>query len=299
MNYGKKIAELRKGKKFTQAELGAKLNISAQAVSKWENNLSEPDLDAIKKMCEIFGITTDEFLGLAPAKPEVQPTVEEETALAESAPQEEIVGYCEKCKKALTEDESRISHWAYNPANGDDKVEETSVQHLYCPTCLSKINKMKKDQDAANLQADIDAQEASYKSENATELKRGLVWGAVITAIMFLCALIAYFSTSDASILTTGLILIIPTYTFSAQMFWLGFISDFFLFFCRSFSAPFGFIFELSLDGIIWLLTVKLAMWIICGMLSIAFFLLGLVLSLMLSVITFPFSLASKIRECK
>ena len=53
MNYGQKIAELRKGKGLTQSELGLKLNITAQAVSKWENNLSEPDIDSIKRMCEI------------------------------------------------------------------------------------------------------------------------------------------------------------------------------------------------------------------------------------------------------
>ena len=47
MNYGQKIAELRKSNKLTQAELGTKLNVTAQAISKWENNLSEPDIDSI------------------------------------------------------------------------------------------------------------------------------------------------------------------------------------------------------------------------------------------------------------
>ena len=64
MNYGQKIAELRKSNNLTQAELGAKLNITAQAVSKWENNLSEPDIDSIRRMCEMFNISVDEFLGV-------------------------------------------------------------------------------------------------------------------------------------------------------------------------------------------------------------------------------------------
>ena len=62
MNYGQRIAELRKKKNLTQAELGAKLNVTAQAISKWENNLSEPDLESIKMLCELFEISVDTFL---------------------------------------------------------------------------------------------------------------------------------------------------------------------------------------------------------------------------------------------
>lgn len=49
MNYGQKIAELRKKADMTQAELGESLNVTSQAVSKWENGLSEPDLGTINK----------------------------------------------------------------------------------------------------------------------------------------------------------------------------------------------------------------------------------------------------------
>ena len=60
--YGEKIAKLRKQNNLTQAELGKKLNVSYQAVSKWENNQSQPDLDTIQKLAAIFGITMSEFL---------------------------------------------------------------------------------------------------------------------------------------------------------------------------------------------------------------------------------------------
>ena len=78
MNYGQKIAELRKSNKLTQAELGTKLNVTAQAISKWENNLSEPDIDSIRKMCELFEVSVDEFLGLSTTqKAKETDTVEE------------------------------------------------------------------------------------------------------------------------------------------------------------------------------------------------------------------------------
>ena len=43
MNNGEKIASLRKAKGMTQAELGAELNVTFQAVSKWERGESYPD----------------------------------------------------------------------------------------------------------------------------------------------------------------------------------------------------------------------------------------------------------------
>lgn len=47
MTYGQKIAQLRKISNMTQAKLGELLNVSAQAVSKWEHDIAEPDLATI------------------------------------------------------------------------------------------------------------------------------------------------------------------------------------------------------------------------------------------------------------
>lgn len=60
--YGQIIAQLRKRNNLTQAELGKKLSVSYQAVSKWENNQSQPDLDTIQLMAKVFGISVAEFL---------------------------------------------------------------------------------------------------------------------------------------------------------------------------------------------------------------------------------------------
>ncbi len=60
---GKRIAENRKRLGLTQDGLAEKLGITAQAVSKWENDQSCPDITILPKLAEIFGITTDELLG--------------------------------------------------------------------------------------------------------------------------------------------------------------------------------------------------------------------------------------------
>ena len=62
--YGHIIASLRKKAGLTQDQLGQKLNVTYQAVSKWENNLSEPDLETIDKITQIFGITVAQFFDM-------------------------------------------------------------------------------------------------------------------------------------------------------------------------------------------------------------------------------------------
>lgn len=63
--YGQVIAKLRKQNGFTQEQLGKILNVSSQAISKWENNQSEPDLATIEKITEIFNIKISDFFDMA------------------------------------------------------------------------------------------------------------------------------------------------------------------------------------------------------------------------------------------
>ena len=53
---GEKIKEKRKELNLTQEYLAKELNISRQAVSKWEKGLSEPSMDNLVKLSEIFGV---------------------------------------------------------------------------------------------------------------------------------------------------------------------------------------------------------------------------------------------------
>ncbi len=63
---GKRISELRKHKGMTQEQLAQKVGVTAQAVSKWENDLSCPDISILPQLAEALGVTTDELLGRAP-----------------------------------------------------------------------------------------------------------------------------------------------------------------------------------------------------------------------------------------
>ena len=62
---GKNICNLRKQKGFTQEELASRLNVSFQAVSKWETGASLPDVATLPLIAKAFGCSIDTLLGYA------------------------------------------------------------------------------------------------------------------------------------------------------------------------------------------------------------------------------------------
>lgn len=59
---GSRITEYRKTKGITQDQLAEHMGVSSQAVSKWENDLSCPDIALLSKLADYFGITIDKLL---------------------------------------------------------------------------------------------------------------------------------------------------------------------------------------------------------------------------------------------
>ena len=59
---GKRISEYRKRKNLKQDELAEMLGVSAQAVSKWENDLSCPDISLLPALSDNLGISIDEII---------------------------------------------------------------------------------------------------------------------------------------------------------------------------------------------------------------------------------------------
>lgn len=59
---GMMIASLRKEKGMTQLELAERMGVTDKAVSKWERDLSCPDVNTIPQLAELFGISVDELM---------------------------------------------------------------------------------------------------------------------------------------------------------------------------------------------------------------------------------------------
>ena len=70
MGLGKNIAEFRRNKGFTQEELGTRLGVTNQAVSKWENETSMPDILMLPSIADALGVTLNALYGIEEKNPE-------------------------------------------------------------------------------------------------------------------------------------------------------------------------------------------------------------------------------------
>lgn len=61
--FGQRFQRMRKNANLTQEDVATKLNITAQAVSKWENDVSAPDISVLVELSDILGVSLDELLG--------------------------------------------------------------------------------------------------------------------------------------------------------------------------------------------------------------------------------------------
>lgn len=279
---GETIAFHRKRLNLTQTELGEQLNVTAQAVSKWENDISEPDLVTVQRLCKIFGITVDEFLNHAEGAAEKSAETATAAEAAMPAPvspepvvQKILVGYCDSCKRPLYEgDDYAVHHHS-----------RSSRQTITCRACETKHDKNRR--------------QYEYSHEK-TMFTRGLICGGCVGGALAIGTVIAAIVTGEYLLLLL-LVFAVAGFTFASSLFWSETVQDMFFFFLRSFRMP-GVIFTLSLDGIIWLITVKLFLAIFAAIASVLCFLFGCIFTPLASIVLFPFSVTAesvKIKKLK
>jgi transcriptional regulator with XRE-family HTH domain len=80
---GKRLALFRKEKGITQDWMSEKLGVTPQAVSKWENDISCPDILLLPRIAEMLDVTVDELLSHAPKKETVMLPLEKRKKLDE------------------------------------------------------------------------------------------------------------------------------------------------------------------------------------------------------------------------
>jgi len=62
MKFSEKLQSLRKGKGLSQEKLAELLDVSRQAVSKWESGQTYPEIEKLIVLCDLFEITLDELV---------------------------------------------------------------------------------------------------------------------------------------------------------------------------------------------------------------------------------------------
>lgn len=269
MDLGTKITELRKQNNLTQDQLGKELNISAQAVSKWERNLSEPDLYAIKAMSNIFHVSIDTLINdnndLPVVKTEIAKTTLE----------------CSQCHKTISKDDA----YQLQPS-------------VLCKECRAEVEKQIKE-----LTSTINKKEENgTKVENKIHkhhfslLFKFLLSGA-ISLVLLVLGLVFGDSKSALDICGT-IITTLVIFTFLFQVFSETIIQDIvFGSFGKSIQMP-GVIFSLDIDSILFMLAYKFIVApIIVFLVGVVVFIGGLLLALIISPFTFFFTLPGIIKD--
>ena len=251
---GDKIVELRKLNNMTQSDLGNALNISPQAVSKWERNISQPDFDTIKKMSKIFNVSITEF------------SEDKESIVTNK---EELIDAKIRCSKC---------------GNVFDETDLFSVTPE--PVCFScNEESIKEQEEIQNLEKTKNL-ESKKKAKNL--FKGSFIFAGLITLavdLFFIFCLIGSFSAGE--IILTTLVVTILTYCFSNQMFYDNILRDFVDWFkYRSFSLP-GIIFGLDFGGILLALLWKVIVPAIMIIFSLCVFIFGCALAYLISPFTF------------
>ena len=155
---GEKIKNLRTKNSLTQKDLAEKLFVTAQAVSRWENNEVEPSIATLTEMAKIFNVSVSELLEEEQKQENV---AKEEAVVAESA-NKVVLAVCEHCNKPI-----------YNAIDIVRKTEyygESAVKKVICKNCDKK---QKEEEHKRKVYYGLDQRRKSF------------VWGGVFSGIHF------------------------------------------------------------------------------------------------------------------
>lgn len=284
------IKVLRKEKGITQKELADHLHVTAQAVSRWEAGDVEPSIDTIVEIAKYFGVSTDELLT------EIKTQQEKQEDAGKERP---VLAVCEACKKPIYDKDDLVTKTFVTRGNrgrrgriGGGRTQPSKVYYI-CKECSEKESEI------ARLERE------KWKEQKRAEVKKQRVksycWGGIIALIEIIIGVLLLLGADNHSSVGLAITIILPilTFTFISCLFLKNnFIEDVFLtvFSWGLVKFP-GLIFSFSLEGIAWLIAVKMLFKVLGILIGLVFVLLAFVICLPLSCIAYPFALIKSIKQ--
>ena len=262
---GAKIKKLRVQQGMTQKNLADKLFVSAQAVSRWENDEVEPSIGTITEMAKIFGVTADEILGIdspilkeeKTSAPKNEPTRQEKIEIPK-----QFLAVCESCNRPIYESKEIV------------RCDGTVL--------CSKCDKSKKD--ARHRMA----VEAANKRRVCS-----FIFGTLATVAMLILTF-SIWSSLPAIGLKIGMIVFsLLLFTFvSCCILNNNFVGEMFITMCTWGFVRFpGLIFTFDLDGCLWLIGMKILFGILGFLIGAAAFAFALLIGSVVSPFVYPYAI--------
>ncbi len=295
MDFGNNIKELRIKKGMTQKDLANILNVTAQAVSRWENNEVEPSISTINQMAELFDCSIDELFGKT-KKEDVKSDENVIINVVEEKPKEEKevivktnIAICNRCNKPLYEPSEikRIAHSSHKVSG--HTTTTNNYDEIVCEDCYNKEQEKKKELEIIN------------KENKKRQMKKRRVISIVVMALVFILFLIIGIiaianSHGDKDTTLGGVFFIcvgILGALFAGSLI-LGnnFIGDLWLTVSSWGFVKFpGIIFTLDLGGLKFLIFCKVLFWILGILIALIAEIFATALCLVLSIISYPIAL--------
>lgn len=286
MTVGESIKFHRTKVGLTQKDLSEKLNVSFQTISKWENDTNEPDLTTLKAMCDIFNCTVDDLINKKDEEP--KSVAEEPAPVVIPVPSKIQIGTCRDCGKALYSGDN-IHHME---RRSDGGIKETVD---VCDACFKRHEELNRQRAELNKPATSTKKVHNGPFNKITDRadSKVLIWSIVVGAVALITTLIlciCFYSTMGLG-WTIGLPIIVGYVLFADIycIFSASWVSDVFMD-VASWSIRFpGIIFSFDLDGLKFLIFMKILFWILGVLIGIGAFLLAVLFSSICSIFTFPF----------
>lgn len=286
MTVGESIKFHRTKAGLTQKDLSEKLSVSFQTVSKWENDTNEPDLSTLKAMCEIFNCTFDDLINKEDE--EVEPIDEIDVSpVIVPTPSKIQIGTCRDCGKALYSGDN-VHHMERRSEGG---IKETVD---VCDECFKHHEDLNRQKAELNKPASTNSYSRNkhYNRITSRADSKVLIWSIVVGVVAFIVTLVLCIYFNKIGTAWTVCLPIIVGYTLFADIYCIfsaSWVSDVFID-VASWSIRFpGIIFSFSLDGLKFLIFMKILFWMLGILVAIGAFLLAVFFSSICSIFTFPF----------
>ena len=293
MTFGQKLKKLRTEKNLTQKDLADRLHVTFQTVSKWESDINEPDFSTLKEIAKLLDCSI-EYLFSEDEQPVEEP--KQEVVEATPAPVEQVtktiiihqkeMHVCEKCQKDIPEDDLAMEQICTRHASRGRSAEYR--QGYYHKECLAEIQKQR-EQAAARARAE----------KARVGKRRCFGWGIAGGVVALGISLAVFITHPEICGIALGVLFsVLIGYAIFAMLYCIisgSYIGEVFVW-CASASIKFpGLIFSWDLDGIIWVICMKI-FFSICaflfGLLALGF---AIGFSATLGFFSFPFVLIHNI----
>ena len=286
MTYGEKISKLRKSKNMTQKELGDALNVTYQAVSKWERDESLPDFETMVKLSKLFGVSITYFENSEAEEPDIYANNEaadqtEETAEPSTEQEEmrpEMIGVCTTCGRMLREGE-----------------EEPNQPKLLCKSCAQKARAKQAEEQKKAERIKQENQRAAQAAEAAEKERynKRTILGCVIGGLVAIVALVSTIVTATQELYPTDALTIagmvvspIILFMWVFQLFWDGAVRTVASWGLVAIKMP-GVIFTADLDGLKFLIVMKILLAILSWAITAFLLILAAFASMIVGIFSF------------